>query len=552
MGYLVQLAGQFWEIIVNMSGARRVAVLMFMGIVVSSLVGLMMWSARPDYQVLYSGLSQDDAGSVIARLRERRTPFIIDANGTVIKVPGTQIHETRLALAEDNLPTGGGVGFEIFDRSSLGVTDFVQKVNFLRALQGELARTIIQLQAVTSARVHIVMPDRSLFAEEKRDPTASIVVGLAGGGLGKAQVNSIVHLVASAVEGLDSKNVTVVDTRGNIMAGGEGDEEFGLLSATQLEFESTLERRMERRIESMLAKVVGAGKAVARVNLDLNMQRVERTRETFDPEKQIERSIRRVKESSQSGGAVSGGVPGVQANVPESERGENVAEGGAAAGRKSSRTSETINFEIDKTVERIIEPVGEIRRISAAIMVDGTYTGGQAGAPPQFQARTQAEIDSFTQLVSAAIGLNNQRGDTIRVVSVPFQAPAPPEAAAFVPVSQQAFVTDLIQYIVGIIALVLIFLFVVRPILSWISSMELRAAPGPDALGAGMEGLALPEGMPGAGLLEEPEAPKVKTAEEIELEEAGKVYDQVYDFVDKNPESTADLIRSWVRESPML
>ncbi len=551
MGYLVQLAGQFWEIIVNMSGARRVAVLMFMGIVISSLVGLMMWSARPDYQVLYSGLSQDDAGAVIARLRERRVPFVIDANGTIIKVPGTKIHETRLALAEDNLPTGGGVGFEIFDRSSLGVTDFVQKVNFLRALQGELARTIIQLQAVTSARVHIVMPDRSLFAEEKRDPTASVVVGLVGGGLGKAQVNSIVHLVASAVEGLDSKNVTVVDTRGNIMAGGEGDAETGLLSATQLAFKATLERRMERRIESMLAKVVGAGKAVARVSLDLNMQRVERTRETFDPEKQIERSIRRVKESSQSGGPVSGGVPGVQANVPESERSQTAGGGGAAAGRKSSRTSETINFEIDKTVERIIDPVGEVKRISAAIMVDGTYTGGQAGAAPQFQARTQAEIDSFTQLVSAAIGLNNQRGDTIRVVSVPFEAPAPPEEAAFVPVSQQAFVTDLIQYIVGIIALVLIFLFVVRPILNWISSMELRAAPGPEALAAGMEGLALPEGMPGAGLLEE-EAPKVKTAEEIELEEAAKVYDQVYDFVEKNPESTADLIRSWVRESPML
>ncbi|MFC1491526.1 flagellar basal-body MS-ring/collar protein FliF, partial [Nitrospinota bacterium] len=526
MNYLIQLAAQFWEIIANMSAARRIAVLMFMGVVISSLVGLMMWSARPDYQVLFSGLSQDDANTVVTRLREQRIPFLLESNGTVIKVPGTMIHETRLSLAEESLPMGGGLGFEIFDRSSLGVTDFVQKVNFLRALQGELARTIIQLRTVSSARVHIVMPDRSLFAEERREPSASVVVGLSSGGtLPKTQVNSIVHLVASAVEGLDAKNITVVDTRGNIMAGGEGDAEAGLLSATQLEFEVALERRMERRIESMLAKVVGAGKAVARVDLNLNMQRVERTRETFDPEKQVERSVRNVKESSQSGAGAAGGVPGVQSNVPASERSENVQQGAGAAGQKSSRTSSTINYEIDKTIERIVEPVGEIRRISAAVMVDGTYTG----TPPQFQARTQAEIGNFTQLVSAAVGLNAQRGDTVRVVSVPFQAPAPPEEVGIVPVSQQAFVVDMIQYVVGIIALVLIFFFVVRPILNWISSMELRAAAPTEGLPAGMEGMVLPGGMPGAGLLEEA-APPPKTAEEIENEEAGKIYEQVYEY----------------------
>ncbi|MFP6890149.1 MAG: flagellar basal-body MS-ring/collar protein FliF [Nitrospinota bacterium] len=547
MNLLIQLVHQFWEVIVGMSAARRTAILLFMGIIISSLIGLMVWSSRPDYQVLYSGLAQDDAGTVMTRLRERRIPYILDGNGTVIKVPSSVLHEMRLALAEENLPSGGGVGFEIFDRSSLGVTDFVQKVNFLRALQGELAKTITHIRSIKSARVHIVMPDRSLFSEEKRVPTASVVVGLSGAArLSKRHVNSIVQLVAGAVEGLESKNVTLVDNRGNILAGGKGDDDADLFSATQQEFEANLEGRMERHIESMLAKVVGVGKVVARVDLDLNMKRVERTREIFDPEKQIERSIRRIKESNQSGAAGTGGVPGVQANVPESERNENVAAASGGTEQKSSRTSETINYEIDKTIERTVEPVGEIRKISVAVMVNGV-----AGtAPGQFQPRPKAEIDKFKQLVRAAIGANTQRGDLVEIQSVPFVAPPPPEEGEIVPVGQQAFITDMIQYIVGIIALVMIFLFIVRPILSWLTSVELRAAPPSGALAAGMGALALP-GLPGAAaLLAEPEVPAVMNKEEIQMEEAAKIYDQVYDFVSNNPEETADLLRRWVRESP--
>jgi len=562
MGYLVGLAQQFFEIMASMSAARRIAILLFMGLVISSLVGLMIWSSRPEYQVLFSGLVQDDATVVIAKLRERQIPYIIDGGGSVIKVPSGVVHEMRLSLAEENVPAGGGLGFEIFDRSSLGVTDFVQKVNFLRALQGELARTISKLRTVSSARIHIVMPDRSLFAEGKREPSASVVVGLAGvSSLPKGQVNSIVHLVASAVEGLDSKNVTVVDSRGNTLAGGQGDEESDLISATQQEFEANLERRMERKIESMLAKVVGLGKAVARVDLDLNLKRVERTREVYDPEKQIERSIRRVKESNQTGagGGGGGGVPGVQANVPESERNKN-AGGAGSSSRKSSRVSETINYEIDKTIERVVEPVGEIRRISAAVMVDGTYSGAGGGAAPKFQARTQAEIDSFTELVSGALGLNTKRGDTVKIVSVPFKQPAAPaEADGIVPAGQQAFILDIVKYAIGIVALFLIFLFVLRPILKWISSMELRVAPVGE-LPAGFDGQALPEGMPpnmarrlAAGMAMEPEViAQPKTDEELKMEESAKIHEQVYEFVTNSPEKSADLLRSWVRESPTV
>ena len=225
---------------------------------------------------------------------------------------------------------------------------------------------------------------------------------------------------------------------------------------------------------------------------------------------------------------------------------KNVAAAAGGTERKSSRTSETINYEIDKTIERTVEPVGEIRKISVAVMVNGV-----AGtAPGQFQPRPKAEIDKFKQLVRAAIGANTQRGDLVEIQSVPFVAPPPPEEGGIVPVSQQAFITDMIQYIVGIIALVMIFLFIVRPILSWLTSVELRAAPPSGALAAGNGALALP-GLPGAAaLLAEPEVPAAMTQEEIQMEEAAKIYDQVYDFVSNNPEETADLLRRWVRESP--
>lgn len=546
---LSQLGSQVREILVGMSASRRIAVVLFVGVVISSLVGLMMWTGQPEYRVLYAGLSQTDAGVVVTRLREQRIPFQYDEAGGVVKVPAGKIHETRMALAEENLPAGGGLGFEIFDRSSLGVTNFVQKVNFLRALQGELARTISQLRTVESARVHIVMPDKSLFAGDKREPSASVVINLAGGGiLPKRQVNSIVHLVARAVEGLDAKNVTIVDTQGNILAGGQDDADSGLLTASQQEFETSLERRLERRIETMLAKVVGSGRAVARVDLDLNMRRVERTREVFDPEKQVERSVRRVKESNESGLSSSGGVPGVQSNVPESERAENTPNAGGRDGRKSSRVSETVNFEIDKTIERTVEPVGEIQRISAAVMVDGTYTGEAASR--KFQPRSQAEIDNFTQLVSAAIGLKKQRGDTVKIVSVPFSVAARPTGGDEETLmgNQQAFVLDMVKLVMGIIGLALIFVFIVRPLMSWISSLELKSSSGSNLLGGGEENLMLPGAVP-MRAIGEYEDQVSKSPEEMEMEKNRQVYEEVYDYVSDNPDKTADLLRNWVKDS---
>jgi len=546
---LARLASQFRDVIADMPASRRTAVLIFMGLIISSMTALMMWARQPEFQVLFAGLSQADSASIVTRLREKKVPYELQSGGAAVLVPSEHVHEARLALAEEGIPSGGGIGFEIFDRSTLGVTDFVQRVNYQRALQGELARTIGQIRGVESARVHIVMPDRSLFAEQQRKPSASVIVKLAGGAvLPAGQVKAIVHLVASAVEGMESKSVTVVDARGNILAGGRPEAEDQQLTATQMEFKTQLERRLEGRVESMLAKVVGSGRAVARVDVDLNMRRVERTRELYDPEKQVVRSERRIKEASESGQAAAGGVPGVQSNVTASEQASPASQGaGGRSTQKSNRVTETVNYEIDKTIERVVEPTGDVRRVSVAVMVDGTYTTPAGGGAPQFQPRGQAELTNFTQLVSAAIGINQQRGDTVQVVSVPFQ-PAVPEGADLGVSAQQEFILTLVKYVLGVIALALIFFFVIRPLLAWVAALELRARPAREGLAAGHEGMVLPGGMMAA--LQGPQPEAEKTPQQLEIEEGRRIYEEVYSFVSENPEKTADILRGWVKERP--
>jgi flagellar M-ring protein FliF len=345
---------------------------------------------------------------------------------------------------------------------------------------------------------------------------------------------------------MESKSVTVVDARGNILAGGRPEAEEQFLTASQMEFKTQFERRLEGRVESMLAKVVGPGRAVARVDVDLNMRRVERTRELYDPDKQVVRSERRSKELNESGQAAAGGVPGVQSNVTASEQASPTAQGGdGRSSQKSSRVTETVNYEIDKTIERVIEPTGDLQRISVAVMVDGTYTTPTGGGAAQFQPRSQAEISNFTQLVSAAVGVNPQRGDTIRVVSVPFQT-AVPEGGELGVSAQQEFILSLVKYLLGIVALGFIFFFVIRPLLAWVSALELKARPARERMMVGPEGIALPGSVMAA--LQGPAPEPEKTPQQLEMEEARRLYEEVYSFVSENPEKTADILRGWVKE----
>ena len=294
-------------------------------LVVSAMIVFLLFNKGPEYNVLYSNLSAEDSGAVIEKLKEMKVAYSV--NGTTISVPTDKVHETRMELAGEGLPQGGGVGFEIFDKTSFGVTDFVQKVNYKRALQGELARTISQIKEVEAARVHLALPEKGVFLDEQKKARASIILKLKPGKtLSQGQVSAIVHLAANSFDNLRPEDVAVVDTTGKMWTKGSEEESATHLSASELEYKRSLERDLETRVQTMIEKAVGPNKVVARVSAEVDNKRIERTEETYNPDGQVVRSEHRNKENS-VGGVASLGVPGGLSNLQDAAQGQARAEG---------------------------------------------------------------------------------------------------------------------------------------------------------------------------------------------------------------------------------
>src|SRR5206468_3499091 len=343
--------------------ARRLVLASGVGSLVVVLA-LAWWVEQPFYRPLFTNLAEQDASAIVEALGAERVPFRLEDGGRAILVPAERLYELRLALASRGLPEGGGVGFELFDRQTLGQTDFLQRLNYQRALQGELARTISRLGGVESARVHMALPERSLFVGEDRRPSASVVVKLAPGrALSAAQVDGIVHLVAASVEGLAADGVTVVDQGGRMLTTNRrGDETGGAL-----EMQTSIERQLAERVESMLAAVVGRDKAVARVAATLDFARVERTEETYDPERTALRTQRTTREQT-TGARTGGGAPGVRSNLTNDPAAVNEAEG-----PRTERRDESQSYEVSKVVSHTVAPAGVVKQLSVAVLIDGTY-----------------------------------------------------------------------------------------------------------------------------------------------------------------------------------
>ncbi len=362
---------------------------------------------RTYYRPLFTNLSPQDAAAVVKELEAQKIPYQLSKEGTVIEAPEELVYRTRLDLAGKGLPQGGGVGFELFEHTPFGMSEFSQRINYVRALQGELARTISALAAVQSCRVHLALPTRSAFLGAEEKPSASVVVELRPGfRLTAAQVQGVMNLVATSVAGLTPDRVTVVDSSGRLLQSMEGKEEK---SVPELLYQLTREREreIEQRIETMLEPVLGPGHAVARVAVELEPRETQRTREEYDPTG-VERS--KQLEIEEAAGP-NGGVPGVQSNIVGGDGGKTQLE---APVKKSSQV---YNYEISKTTSQTTEPRGQIRRLTVGVLIDGRYEG-ETYAP-----RTGEEIDAVRSVVMMAAGFSAERGDKIEVVNVPFKAP---------------------------------------------------------------------------------------------------------------------------------
>jgi flagellar M-ring protein FliF len=480
-------------------------------------------------QVLFTNLNPEDASGIVDKLKETKVPYETTGGGATVLVPSAQVHELRLQLATQGLPHGGGVGFEIFDRTSIGTSDFVQKLNYRRALQGELARTIAQMPEIERVRVHLATPERRLFGNDDNRARASIVVSLRNGqALAKTQVNGIVHLVASSVEGLHIKDVTVVDGHGRLLSSSAGGDEAAGLTGTQLEYQRTIEKDIETRIQTMLERIVGQNKAVVRVSSLLDFRKIETTEERYDPNGQVVRSEQRGQEKSNGVNGVAGGVPGVQSNLPP------VAEQEAA--QTSSTTNqtknETVNYEISRTVSRIVESSGSIKQLSVAVLVDGVYEAAKAAdgkpaadQPKKYVARSEEDMKRIEEIVKKAMGYSAERQDQVQVTNVAFDIGTDEPSAQGIEAAADVanpFIPYL-RYGVGGVFFLLILFMVVRPLLSMLGT----------------------SGAPAESVGVTPELPASVSQVEAALEGTSRT--QLIQMARNNPDSTAVVVKQWLK-----
>lgn len=370
----------------------------------------------PGLSLLYSDLDINDSSQIVSRLESMGIPYDLKGDGSVIYVPDSDVLRLRMAMAEDGLPTGGSIGYEIFDRSdTLGATSFVQNINHLRALEGELARTIRTIDKVQAARVHLVMPRRELFSRENRSPSASIVIkNRSSASLDIGQVNAIQSLVAAAVPDLKADQVSIVDEKGNLLSQRTGD---GISTSGNGLHKARIayEQNIKRAVEALVEQSVGIGGVRAEVTAEMNFDRVTTNSELFDPDSQVARSTQTVEESTESTENEAEQAVTVQNNLPEAQQQES----SPSSVNRASRVEETTNFEISKTIRTMVHESGTVKRLSVAVLVDGNYTTAEDGTRT-YAPRTDEELTKIEELVKTSIGFNEDRGDTMKVVNMRF------------------------------------------------------------------------------------------------------------------------------------
>jgi flagellar M-ring protein FliF len=566
----------FFDFVKSLGAARMAA----MAAVTLALVGffsfVMLQMTSPQMVPLFTDLSSDDSGSIVKDMERQAVPYQLKNDGAIIMVPKDMVARLRMKLAESGLPKGGGVGYEIFDKSdALGATTFVQNINHLRALEGELARTIRSIDRVQAARVHLVLPERPLFSRDKVDASASIVLKVRGT-LEPQQVRAIRHLVATAVNGLKPDRVSVIDESGKLLADGATSDN-PLNGASSDERKLAYENHMRNEVEAIVSSVVGPGRARVQVNADFDVNRITQTSDKFDPDGRVLRSSQTREEQSAAGARNGDGAVSVGTELPG---GGQPAGAGGAVGEQTRKTEEITNYEISRTTKTEVIEAGRVNRISAAVLVDGVYSKNDKGELA-YQPRPKEEIDRIAALVRSAIGFDAKRGDQVEVVNLRFAETTPS------PINEPTGWMSYLQFtkddimrgaemgVMVLLALVVL-LMVVRPLVRRIITPEgvlpgqaMVAAGGPavspemTAATGGGGGVAIPgvhgsitsTGGPNVSIVGGDEAVAIsnRTSAMIDIAKVqGQVHAQsvqkVGELADKNPHEAVSIIRNWLHE----
>ncbi len=515
---------QFVNVFRAMPVSKKVTLIGVVAIVVAGFALMFLWANQIDYQPLYTNMPSEDAGAIVSKLKEQRVPFKLEGNGSIVLVPADKVYELRLTLAGEGLPRGGSVGFEIFDHADFNTTEFVQRLNYQRALQGELMRTINQFHEVIHSRILIVCPKESVFVEDTKPPSASVLLNLRSS-LRPDKVASIVHLVASAVEGLAPEYITVVDTTGKTLFKGTGEGETGFLSGAKLDYQRKLERTIAEKVQGMLEAVVGSDKAIVRVSTDIDFDRIEISEEIYDPDSAVVRSRQRQAESSEqnSDGAVSTshGANLLQGDIGAQQRG---------SGTKKENVNEILNYEINRINRHTSKPFGTLKRLSVAVVLDGTYrtvTEEDGAERKKYIPRTSEELKEFETIVSKAIGYDPDRGDQITVSSFPFADSANiDDMIESPPIDWLRYAKQYAKAAINLFLVLIVFIFVVRPLLRSMKEVKVAEYAQQQLSGpAGEEELEL--------LAESPDM---------------RLRDRVEQLAKSNPEKSQQLIKGWLNE----
>jgi flagellar M-ring protein FliF len=546
-----------------------------------AMTALIAWAVsagrQPDWRILYTSLSDKDGGAVLGALAQLNVPYKFAEGGAAILVPADKVNDVRMKLASQGLPKGGTVGFELLENQKFGTTQFQERLNFQRGLEGELARSIMGLSAVQSARVHLALPNQTAFLREQMKPSASVLLTLYNGRtLDRSQVAGIVHLVASSVPEMTPKAVSVVDQNGNLLSQAP-DEKLAGLDASQLQYVRQSEQALQQRIVAILEPIVGPGNVRAQVTADIDFTQSESTAETYGPNQGTNPAAVRsqqLSEAPQGGAGGPGGAPGALSNQPPATPTSpvngapgalnNPAAGGAAPGAGGVRRDAVTNYEVDKTIKVTRNATGAVKRLSAAVLVNHMALVGADGKPGKAAGLPPEQLEQVNALVREAIGYNKDRGDTVQVVNAPFTTTAT-AGGPELPLWKQPEMQDLAIRLAPWVALPLLALIVilgfVRPALKAVrtspparrleatvqDAIDLNPPPGGAAAGAGTN----PDGSPRVQVTPDPDAvPLLPTAEAARQQARTNTLEGIRQLAKADPATVANVVRSWATSTP--
>ncbi|MCU0575354.1 MAG: flagellar M-ring protein FliF [Desulfobacterota bacterium] len=536
MKLLTQLPAKFTA----MSMSQRFGLLAVSAMAVAVVVVSLMWATAPKYQYLFTDLNEQDASLVVQHLKDARTPYKLTKGGSAIMIPEKNVYETRLTLAAQGIPKGGvGKGFALFDETDFSTSEFVQKINYQRALQNELANTIMSLEEVDFARVHIAMPKESIFIEDEKPAKASIVIKTRPGmQMGPSKVQGIVYLVEKSIRGLDPENISIMDIKGRVLYEGKKDSDSVIMASDRLEFKRSIENQLQERAQDLLEKIVGPNAAVVKVSADVNMDLVKSVQDMYDPEIHVVRS-EELKNQYAGAEKETQGAAGTTSNLPTGRGGPEAV---AGAGEKGAG-SVIRNYEIGRNQTEHVYSPGDVKKLTISVVVDGTYKAGKDGNK-MFVARQASELKEIENAVKNSVGFSADREDLISVSCMPFAQDDTDLAAISAKEKNKELIMTLVKYALFFAMVILVLFLVIRPLLKWLTkSVKVVERVHTHERGLPMEERDLLDGGE-----EYPQIEAVAKSDEMKRAVQGKR--KTIEHITKNDMNTATaVVKSWLQES---